>query len=384
MIYLDYNATTPLHPKAKKAIQLNANRFGNPSSIHHYGRSVKEIIENTRHVLAEWLNTSPENLFFTSSGTESNNAVLKSLLNGDAAKKHLITSQIEHPSILETCRFLERHGVKVSYAPVNTDGIVDSMFIENAICSDTSLISIMLANNETGALQPIREIAAIAHRHGIPLHTDAVQAVGKIPLSLSDLNLAFLSLSGHKCYAPQGVGVLYCVDEKSFPPLIHGGGQERKKRGGTENTLGILALGASVSAMMEEYQEDSARIAELTAFFESELLGRIPDTLLNGHPTQRLPGTCNISFLGLSAQVLVMRFDLAGIAVSTGSACSTGSIEPSHVLRAMGIEKERLHSAVRFSLGKWTTKEELTDVLEHASDIVAELRHSHENHEYRS
>ncbi|MDQ7826846.1 MAG: IscS subfamily cysteine desulfurase [Candidatus Eremiobacteraeota bacterium] len=380
-VYLDNNATTPLDEEVKQVIKDSLDLYGNPSSHHEFGREARKRIEEAREKLARFINAKPSEIVFTSGGSESNNIVLRSLLCASfdcpyKTKKgtHIITSSIEHPSILETCRYLKCETVAITYLPVNQYGIVSPDELEKAIRPDTALISVMYANNEVGTIQPIAELAEIAHAHGIHFHTDAVQAPAKIPIDVEHLNADFLSLSGHKMYAPKGVGILYIKQGTRVCPLISGGHQETGIRAGTENTLGIIAMGKAAEVAMRDSHKDIPRVKMLRDRLERGLLERIPYTSVNGHPELRAPNTLNVSFKFIEGEAVLYMLDHVGIAVSTGSACSSGSLNPSHVLTSMGTDIEKIHSSIRLSLGKYTSEEDIDYVVEQFPPVIEKLR----------
>jgi cysteine desulfurase len=374
MIYLDYNATTPVCSAAIKQYSKTAKQLGNPSSFHQFGRISKEYLENARETIATCISAEPENILFTGSATEANNQVLNSFLSITdrvIAPVHIIISAIEHSSIRVHCDRLSKLGIDISIVPVNEDGIIDLKALEATITPQTKLISVMLANNETGTIQPLVDIVAIAKKHGVLVHTDAVQAIGKTPVSVNKLDIDFLSFSGHKVYGPKGAGALYAKDDASLKSLIHGGGHERLLRAGTENVEGISAFGAAIDWVGKQ---DISHLKTVADYFWTRLEATIPNVFLNGSLAHKIPGTLNISFEGLNAEALAINLDLEDVAVSTGSACSTGSIEPSPILIAMGLSKERVKSAIRFSLGYPTTTAELDIVLDKLPKLVKKLR----------
>ncbi len=383
-VYLDYNATTPIDPRVLEAmIPYMREGFGNPSSIHSYGRAGKAALDNSREEIAELLGARPKEVVFTSCGSESNNFAIKGITFGLREKgNHLITTQVEHSSVLETFGFLESEGFRVSYLGVDKYGFINLDELREKITDDTILVSVMFANNETGVIMPVKEISEIAKEKGVLFHTDAVQAVGKIDINLKNLPFDLLSLSGHKLYGPKGVGALFIrtgVETRhgvSLKPLIHGGGQERGKRSGTENVAGIAGLGKACEIVKEEVrsQGSEVRIRDLRDELHEGIFERINGVMLNGHPERRLSNTLNLSFEGAEGESLVMNLDLEGVAVSTGSACSEGNVEPSHVLLAMGLSKEQSVSSLRFSLGRFTEKEDIDRVLEVLPSIVERIR----------
>ncbi|NOY23791.1 MAG: cysteine desulfurase [Acidobacteria bacterium] len=379
-VYLDHNATTPIHPEVKAAMIAAMEVFGNASSHHSFGREAHELIENARKTVADALGAQPEEIIFTSCGSESNNLVIKGVTCGNSVCKigcersEVIISAIEHPSVLNTAKCLQGEGKIVHLCPVNENGVVKLDVLESLISDKTALVSIMYANNETGAIQPIEEIANMISGRNIIFHTDAVQAFGKIPINVKKLNLDFLSLSGHKIYGPKGVGVLYKKKLRKVCPLIHGGHHEFNLRAGTENTVHIAGLGKAVELCIADMDSEWQRLGELRNWFEAEVVHRIPDSIVNGADADRMAHTSNISFRYIEGESILYDLDFDGIAVSTGSACSSGSLEPSHVLLAMGMDHGRAHSSIRFSLGRSTTKEDLVCTLGALERTVTRLR----------
>ncbi|MCR4421006.1 MAG: cysteine desulfurase [Exilispira sp.] len=369
-VYLDNNATTPIHPKAKCAIIEFLDFFGNPSSMHSDGRIVKEKLVIAKQQIANFLNASVDDIIFTSCGSESNNTILKSMLFWPKEKQNLVTTNIEHPANLETAKFLEKNGIKVSYIEVNEDGIIDLNQLEKSLTKDTGLVSIMYANNEIGTIQPIDKIAKIVKEKApnAIFHTDAVQAAGKIKLDLKNSPFDTASISGHKLYAPKGIGILYIRDfdkkRKSFTPLIHGGHQEKGFRAGTENTIGIIALGAACEALQSEIDVEIERIKKIRDYFENKVIENIKDIIINGKNSERVPGTSNITFKYVEGESILLKLDLNGFSVSTGSACSTGSLEPSHVLMALHKKPEIAHGSIRFSFGRENKIEQVDKLIE--------------------
>lgn len=380
MIYLDNNATTPLHPKVKDKIIEFLDFYGNPSSAHETGRFVKFKVEEARKEIASFLNCFPEEIFFTASGSEANNTVLKSFANCCSAKDcshkiNIISTAIEHPSVKNTLSCLKSQNVEVTYLNVDQYGMVDPEDLRKAIKPETALISIMYANNEIGTVQPIDELVKIANERNIPFHTDAVQAIGKEFIDLQKLNVDYLTLSGHKIYAPKGIGVIFKrKGTKSLCPLISGGHQEQSLRAGTENTIGIVALGEAFKQLKIEMNEEIKRVRFLRDKLESLIFKNIPNVKLNGHPTKRLPGTLNVSFKNIEGESILLRLDLYGVAVSTGSACSSGSLEPSPVIMALGVDAEIAHSSIRFSLGRENTEDEIDKTVVILKDVIEFLR----------
>lgn len=359
MIYLDYNATTPVDPRVLEAmLPFLKEHFGNPSSGHVLGRTAREAVEKAREKVAYLLGASASEIVFTSGGSESNNTVIKGIAAAFHGKpRHLITARCEHPSILEPCRALEALGVEVTYLPVDGHCLVNPEDLRRALKPHTILITIMHANNEVGSIQPISEIARIAREAGVLFHTDAAQSVGKIPFSVKELGVDFLTIAGHKLYAPKGVGALFVREGVVFPPLIRGASQEGGRRAGTESVPLVVALGEACELAGKTLPQEMSRIKELREALHKGLQEAVKGLELNGHPEQRLPNTLNVSFRGVFGSELLQ--ELGEVCASVGSACHEGSGEISPVLRAMGLKEERAMGAVRFSLGRWTTQEEI-------------------------
>jgi cysteine desulfurase len=380
-VYLDHNATTPLHPEVRKTLAESMGIFGNPSSIHGFGRLARQYVEEARAEVASFLGAIPEEIVFVGSGSEGNNTVLSILA---CTSRHcscdrkrgsdIVTTRIEHPCILETAHCLEDRGSRVTFLPVDPYGKVDIEQLKQAVTEKTGVVSVMAANNEIGTLQDTRRIAAIVHERGALFHTDAVQAVGKIPINVREWTVDFLTLSGHKIYGPKGIGALYVKRGTPFCPLIHGGHQEQGRRAGTENTLGILGLGKAVQMRRIEMADEEQRLRALKAALKKGIEERIPDVYFNGHPTDCLAGTLNMSFYGVEGESILLYLDLEGIAVSTGSACSSGSLDPSHVLMATGVPVERAHGSIRMSLGRENTMQDIEYVLDKLPPIIQRLR----------
>ncbi|MBM3226271.1 MAG: cysteine desulfurase [Candidatus Tectomicrobia bacterium] len=375
-IYLDHNATTPVLPEVCDVLlRYYREDFGNPSSVHHYGRRARVAVDEARDSVAALLDAPASSISFSSGGTEANNTILKGLaLAGQGHGRHLVTSQIEHPAVLDTCAALEQLGYRVTYVPVDTQGVVSPEAVQAALTDETIGVSIMYANNETGVLQPIADIARVVRARGIAMHTDAVQAFGKMPLRVEALGVDFLSFSGHKLYAPKGVGGWYARPGMSLPPLLHGGHQERGMRSGTENVAGIAALGKACEIASRDMAQEWARQQQLQQRLEHGIQERIADVCIQGCEAPRLPNTSNIAFAGAEGEALMMRLDLQGVAISTGSACSSGSLEPSHVLHAMGVPEAYMHGALRLSLGRSTTLDDIEYVLSILPGLVENTR----------
>jgi cysteine desulfurase len=368
-IYLDYNASTPLAPEVVDAMQPLLNDFyGNPSALHWAGKPVKAFLHNARKQVAGLINCSPEEIIFTSGGSEANNLALKGYYFKNVHKgNHIITSKIEHPAIINPCKFLEKIGAQVTYVGVDQYGKVSPEEIEKAVSKDTILITIMHSNNETGTLQPIKEIGQIAKRRGIAFHTDASQSVGKVPVDVNELKVDMLTIAGHKLYAPKGIGALYIREGVELEPLIHGAGHEHGLRAGTENTL--LAVGLGKACEIAGTQLGTNKQKDLTNYFWSQLRAEFGDqVVLNGHPEERLPNTLNVSFVRRIGQDLLN--EIPQLAASTGSACHAGSIELSPVLKEMNVPEEVGMGAIRFSLGRYTTKDEIDIIIKKFKEIL--------------
>ena len=375
-IYFDHNATTPVHPEVAAAVQpFLEDLFGNPSSIHWAGRDVRKAVEDARAEIAAFYGCRPLEVVFTSSGTEADNLAVKGVAYREGnAGKHIVTSQVEHPAIMNTCRFLESQGFRVSYVPVNRQGIVESDAVRRAIEKDTVLVSIIAANNETGCIMPIEEIGRIAREAGILMHTDAVQATGKIPILWESLPVDLLTFSGHKVNGIKGAGGLLIRKGIEVSAVLHGGHQERGRRGGTENVVGIVAMGRAFSLLRRNMEEEVAEVRRLRDSFERALFDRIPELVLNGHPTLRLPNTVNISFRYVEGEALLLNLDMMGIACSSGSACTSGSLEASPILLAMGADPTDAQGALRFSLGRGNTDEDVAYAVDAVERVVNKLR----------
>ncbi len=370
-LYLDHASTTPVDLLVLKAMQPYFSKiFANPSSIHAAGREAKKAVDKSRHIIAAIIGCFPEEIIFTGGGTESINLALKGIAF-TKGKGHLITSQIEHPAVLDTCKYLESKGFKVAYLPVDKFGLVSPSDLKKALRQDTILISIMYANNEIGTLGPITEIGRIAQQYKIPFHTDACQA-GSLELDVEKLKVDLMTLNGSKIYGPKGVGILYKKKEMPIEPLHHGGGQEYELRSGTENVAGIVGFAKALELIQHDKIKENKRIQLLRDYFIAEVLTRIPDTLLNGHPSKRLPANAHFSFAGVEAESVVKHLSQKGIYVSAGSACSSKEIIISHVLKA--IKAVHPLGGVRFSLGKGTTKEEMKYVVQVLKEVVGDLR----------
>ncbi|MBF0484314.1 MAG: cysteine desulfurase [Candidatus Omnitrophica bacterium] len=379
-VYLDHNATTPLHPEVKKIIVNSLDVFGNPSSMHSLGREARKLVEEARGKVAHFIGADPEEVFFVGSGTEANNTVLSLVpcspnkCHCPSARHEIITTAIEHPCILEASKCIRERGAEVKYLGVDKYGKVDSSQLEKFITNKTGLVSVMLANNEIGTIQDIKTLAKIAHKNDALFHTDAVQAVGKMPINVKDLDVDFLTISAHKLYGPKGVGALYVKKGVRFCPLIRGGHQEKGRRAGTENTLGIIAFGKAVELRKIEMTDETKRLLALKQILKQGLQKNIADITFNGHPEDCLPGTLNVSIDGVEGESVLLYLDLEGICVSTGSACASGSLDPSHVLLATGIPVERAHGSIRISLGRETTEKEIIYTIEKMAQVVKRVR----------
>jgi len=375
-IYLDYAATTPTCPEAVEAmLPYFTESFGNASSIHSYGQEAKQALEEARSKVASLIGAGSEEIVFTSGGTEADNCAIKGVAYANQSRgNHIITSAIEHHAVIESAEFLETQGFEVTCLPVDKYGLVDPDQVRRAITSKTILITIMQANNEVGTIEPIAAIGKIAREAGVYFHTDAVQAVGRIPVDVDELGVDLLSSSAHKLYGPNGVGILYIRKGTKLVPFMHGGEQEGGWRAGTHNIPGIVGFGKAAEMAQQEMAGEAKRLTVLRDRLINGLMERIEHTHLNGHPTQRLPNNVNVSFEFVEGEAILLNLDLEGISASTGSACSSLSIEPSHILLALGVPPEQAHGSMRFSLGKWTSEEDIDRVLEVTPKIISKLR----------
>lgn len=379
-VYLDHNATTPLHPEVKVSMVETMEIFGNPSSLHEFGRKGRQLVEDAREKVASLIGASPEEIIFVGSGSEANNTVLSILscksrkCDYKKIKPEIITTSIEHPCIMETSKCLIDKGTPVKYLSVDSFGKVNPKELKESITNKTGLVSIMMANNEIGTIQDIKELAMIAHQNEALFHTDAVQAVGKIPIDVKDLDIDFLSMSGHKIYGPKGIGVLYVKKGSWYCPLIHGGHQEQGRRAGTENTIGIVGLGKAVEMRQLEMEEEGKRLLKFKNELKKGISEKIPDIKFIGHPTDSVPGTLNVTFEGAEGEALLLYLDMLGIAVSTGSACASGSLDPSHVLLATGLPPEEAHGSIRISMGRGNTMEDIEYTIEILENVVNKVR----------
>jgi len=372
--YLDYNATTLLDPEVKKTI-VEALLLANASSFHQQGQQARHAIEEAREIIAGSLSAEPGDIIFTSGGTESDNLAVRGVVMARMAeRKHLAVSTVEHQAVLHTAQHLEKRRCPVSYVPVGPDGVVNLDELQKAVTDQTALVSLMHVNNETGVIQPVQEAAKIAHAKGALFHVDAVQSYGKMNIDPEALRIDLLSVSAHKICGPKGAGALYIRKGVKIEALLHGGHQEKNIRPGTENVAAIAGFGKAAEVVFRQQNEESLRVGALRERLEKGLVQKISDTHLNGDPKNRIYNTLNISFDGLDGETLLMNLDLQGISVSTGSACTAGSVEPSHVLLAMGLSEKRARSAIRFSLGRFTTDAEISYTLEAVPQIVERLR----------
>jgi cysteine desulfurase len=374
-IYLDYNGTTPHAPEVIDAMRpFLETEFGNPSSSHWYGIAPKRAVEKARRQVARALGCDPEALFFTSGGTESNNHAIRGIARALRHKgNHIITSAFEHPAVLEVCRYLQGNGFDTTYVPVGADGMVDPADVAAAVRPTTILITIMHANNEVGTIQPIRDISSVAEKHGIVLHTDAAQSVGKIPTDVKELGVDLLSVAGHKIYAPKGIGALYVRPSRQPEKFCHGAGQERGRRAGTENVLEIVGLGQACEIAARDLEQNMRHMQHMRDRLHSGLSRRIEEIRLNGHPDQRLPNTLSISFKNLEANRILEEIGLE-VAASAGAACHADTVEISHVLEAMGVPLQWAKGTLRFSTGRMTTEEDIDRTIQVVGDAVEKLR----------
>jgi cysteine desulfurase len=384
--YFDYNATTPLHPEVAQAMTDAMGVFGNPSSLHQFGRYAKELVSAARATVGGLIGASADEILFVGSGSEANNTVLSSIVCPASGcesgmcgchkgrPSRIVTTTIEHPCVLETAKCMADRGIEVAFVGVDEHGRVLQDALREALQVRTGLVSVMMANNEIGTLQDIRAMADIAHQHGALFHTDAVQAVGKVPVDVDALGVDFLTLSAHKIYGPKGVGALYVRSGTPFCPLIRGGHQEAGRRAGTENTLGIVGLGKAVELRDREMDAERSRLTLIRERIRRGIEDTIPDVRFNGHPVESLPGTLNVSFEGAEGETILLYLDLEGIAVSTGSACASGSLDPSHVLLAIGTPIECAHGSIRISMGRGTTEQDADYLLEVLPRVINRIR----------
>jgi len=375
-VYFDYSATTPMKKEVLEEMLPYFNtEFGNPSSIHSFGRQGKSVLDSSRDKIAKTLNSRSDEIFFTGGGSESDNWAIKGVAFANKNKgNHIITTKVEHHAVLHTCEYLEKEGFEVTYLDVDQYGLVDVDDIKNAIKDNTILITIMYANNEIGTIQPIKEIIQVAKEKGIIFHSDAVQAYGNEIIDVNDLGIDLMSISAHKVYGPKGVGALYIKKGTKIHQLIHGGAQEKRRRAGTENIPGIVGFGKAAEMAYENIEDHINKLINLRDKLINDLMEKIPYTQLNGHPTKRLPGNVNISFEFIEGESLLLSLDMVGIAASSGSACTSGSLDPSHVLMSIGLSHEIAHGSLRLSIGDFTTEEDVDYVIEKLPPIVDRLR----------
>ena len=376
MSYMDHSATSPVNPEVlKEMLPYFTESFGNASTLYALGREARTAMEKAREQVASLIGAQPEEVYFTSGGTESDNIAIKGASRHLKNKgNHIITSSIEHPAVLETCKHLEKEGFRVTFLPVNEEGIVSLRDLKDAITPETILITVMHANNEIGTIQPIKEIGALAREKGIYFHTDAVQSVGKIPVNVGDMNVDLLSISAHKLYGPKGVGVLYIRRGVQIDPLLHGGGHERGMRPGTENIPGIVGLGKACQIAEDNLEKNMEYVSSLRDRLIQGVLGNIEQSYLNGHPTKRLPNNANFRFTGIEGESLVLQLDAKEINASTGSACSSKKLEPSHVLMAIGLKEVDAHGSLRISLGTENTPQDIDYTIDAIDEVVERLR----------
>ena len=375
-IYMDHNATTPVHPEVVEAmLPYYTEDYGNASSVHAFGRKARGAMEEAREKVSKLIGAQPREVIFTSGGTESDNAAIAGIAFENSKKgKHIITSLVEHHAVTNTCKHLETHGFRVSYLGVDRYGMIDPDDVRKAIADDTTLITIMYANNEIGAIEPLQEIGKIAKEKGIILHTDAVQAVGKIPVNVDELGVDLMSMSAHKLYGPKGIGVLYMRRGTRMEPLIRGGHHERNRRAGTSNVPSMVGFGKAAEIAISDMEEEGKRLWKLTEKLKAGLQAELEYVYANSHPTERLPNTMNLSFDFLEGESIVLNLDMKGVAVSTGSACTSGSLEPSHVLMALGLPPATAQGAIRFSLGRANTEADVDYVVAELPPIIKRLR----------
>jgi len=375
LVYLDNNATTRVAPEVVEAmLPFLTEQWGNPSSAYSFGHKLGEAISAAREKVAALINAEPREIIFTSCGTESINSAIHSALSSQPQKRHVVTTAVEHSATLKFCQFLQKQGYEVTYVPVSPEGNLRLEALESSLRPDTAIVSTMWANNETGMLFPVDEVAKLCRDKEVLFHTDAVQVPGKLKIDVKQLQPDFLSLSGHKLHAPKGIGLLYIRRGVKYQPFVIGGGQERGRRGGTENVAGIVAFGRAAELAKVDIHEEGTRIRALRDRLEDGILARIPGTSMNGAKEPRLPNTSNIAFNGIEAEGVLMLLDQAGICASSGSACTTGSLEPSHVLTAMGCSASRARGSLRFSLGKYNTEDDVDHFLAQLPGITAKLR----------
>jgi cysteine desulfurase len=375
LVYVDNNATTKVDSEVlEEMLPYFSEMYGNPSSMHSFGGEVGRKIREARERVAALINASPEEIVFTSCGTESDNTAIMAAVSATPFKKHVITTRVEHPAVKNMAEHLGKNGYRVTFVPVDGKGRLDLDHLYQSLSDDTAIVSIMWANNETGVIFPVQEISRVLHERGIPFHTDAVQAAGKVPVDVREIKADMLSLSGHKIHAPKGVGILYVRKGTRFSPYMIGGHQESGKRGGTENTASIIGMGKACELAGKHIVEESTVVAKLRDRLESEILKKVPNTIVNGEQENRLPGTTNISFEYIEGESILLMLNELGICASSGSACTSGSLEPSHVLRSMGVPYTAAHGSIRFSLCRYNTDAEIDFIIEKIPPIISRLR----------
>lgn len=375
VIYVDNNATTQVAPEVmEEMLPYFHDLYGNPSSMHTFGGQVEQKLRQAREKVASLIGATPDEIVFTSCGSESDNTAIRSAIASYPDRKHIITTRVEHPAIKNLCEYLSKHGYRVTFLPVDRQGRLNLDHFHKSLSNDTAIVSIMWANNETGVVFPIEEIAQVVRERGIVFHTDAVQAVGKIPVNVQEVPVDMLSLSGHKIHAPKGVAALYVRRGAKFSPFLIGGHQERGRRGGTENVASIIGLGRACELAAGHIKEESGRVRYLRDKLEKEILKRIPNAMVNGEREHRLPNTTSISFEYVEGEAILLMMNEFGICASSGSACTSGSLEPSHVLRAMGVPFTAAHGSIRFSLSIYNTEEEIDSIIEKLPPIIERLR----------
>lgn len=375
LVYVDNNATTKVDSEVlEEMLPYFSEMYGNPSSMHSFGGEVGRKIKEARERVAALINASPEEIVFTSCGTESDNTAIMASVTATPFKKHIITTRVEHPAVKNMAEYLGKNGYRVTFVPVDGKGRLDLDHLYQSLSDDTAIVSIMWANNETGVIFPVQDISRVLHERGIPFHTDAVQAAGKVPVDVREIKADMLSLSGHKIHAPKGVGILYVRKGTRFSPYMIGGHQEGGKRGGTENTASIIGMGKACELAGKHIEEESTVVAKLRDRLESEILKSVPSSIVNGDRESRLPGTTNISFEYIEGESILLMLNELGICASSGSACTSGSLEPSHVLRAMGVPYTAAHGSIRFSLCRYNTDAEIDFIIEKIPPIISRLR----------
>ena len=375
VVYVDNNATTKVADEVREAmLPFLSELYGNPSSMHGFGGQVAGHIRDARESIAQLLAAHPEEIVFTSCGTESDNAAIMGVLRAQPEKKHLVTSRVEHPAVRSLCKYLQKEGYIVTEVAVDREGLLDMEMLINSITEDTAIVSIMYANNETGVIFPVEKIAEICKSRGVIFHTDGVQAVGKVPINMLQSRIDLLSLSGHKLHAPKGIGALYVRRGTSISPFLIGGHQEHGRRGGTENTASIVGLGVAADLARRNLSVENTKVKAMRDRLETEILASTPDSFVNGNTEQRLPNTSNISFEYVEGEAILLLLDNLGICASSGSACTSGSLEPSHVMRAMGVPFTAAHGSTRFSLSVYNTEKEMDYIIENVPKVIKRLR----------